>query len=218
MKEFFCKYCGQVYESTDPNPAACPLCAACMDDAAAAIAEDAAGRFYVVDQSDAIIHEGDEASCRAFMRSPTTKEIAEAAGGLDLSIVSFGEWMQRNVYDGSGDRFTDPTEDVGTEPGQVPEWNGVHFTDGVQMPTREEMRAFWQHQRQLDAWAQSLTDEQRKHLCNMGFFNSSVKGYAIRAAQEFGMTEDQTRDFLQCMSYALDMLNADEAEKLYCDF
>ena len=143
MKEFFCKYCGQVYESTDPNPAACPLCAACMDDAAAAIAEDAAGR--------------------------------------------------------------------------APEWNGVHFTDGVQMPTREEMREFWQHQRQLDAWAQSLTDEQRKHLCNMGHFNGIMRGYAIRAAQEMGLDDDQTRQLLQCYGYALDMLNADEAEKLYCD-
>lgn len=171
-------------------------------------------RYLVIDANDSIYKEGTKAECSAFLVDPTTKEIAEA-GGLALSIVSFGEWMQRNVYDGSGDRFTDPTEDAGTDPGQDPEWNGVHFTDGVQLPTREEMRAFWQHQRELDDWAHSLTAEQRNRLCDMGYYNDAMKGYCLRAARESGLTEDQSRELLRCFGYALDVMNKEEAEKLY---
>lgn len=101
------------------------------------------------------------------------------------------------------------------EPGQDPEWNGVHFTDGVQMPTREEMRAFWQHQRELDDWAHSLTTEQINRLCDMGYYNDAMKGYCLRAAREMGLTEDQSRELLRCFGYALDVMDKEEAENLY---
>lgn len=170
-------------------------------------------RYLVIDANDSIYKEGTKAECSAFLVDPTTKEIAEA-GGLALSIVSFGEWMQRNVYDGSGDRFTDPTEDAGTDPGQDPE-RPEDPAEGVQLPTREEMQAFWQHQRELDDWAHSLSAEQRNRLCDMGYYNDAMKGYALFAAREMSLTEDQSRELLRCFSYALDMMNKEEAERLY---
>ena len=96
LKEFICTHCGQSFESTDPNPAACPLCAACMDDAAAAIAEDAAagGDFFVVDEEDAIYKQGSYAACKAFLSDASTREIAEA-GAFTLTITSADSYIQR---------------------------------------------------------------------------------------------------------------------------
>lgn len=52
-------------------------------------------RYFVVDQTDAIHHDGTEAECRAFLVDPITKEIA-AAGGLALRICIASEWERRN--------------------------------------------------------------------------------------------------------------------------
>lgn len=41
-------------------------------------------KYYVVSQDDAILHEGSEQECRAFLHDPSTKEIAEAKeAGMD---------------------------------------------------------------------------------------------------------------------------------------
>lgn len=86
------------------------------------------------------------------------------------------------------------------------------------LPTAEEIKEDMRKYNELLTWAQSLTPEQIAFLCDGGWYNSAMKGYAIRAAREMDLDEDQTREFVRNYSYALDMMKKDEAERLYMDF
>jgi hypothetical protein len=90
--------------------------------------------------------------------------------------------------------------------------------DVIILPTQEEMDEDMRKYNELLSWAQSLTPEQIAFLCDGGWYNNTMKGYAIRAAKEMELTEDQTRELVRCFSYALDMMDKEEAEKLYIDF
>ena len=197
-----CKYCGRTYESTEPNPAACSECQACMDEAAQAIAEDAAapgGVLYIVDQSDAIHKEGTEAECLAFLADPITKEVAEA-GGLSFSLCPVDVWNRRN----SPEDLTDDNP-------------GVIFFDGIPFPieTAEQREADSRKRRELVQWAHSLTTEQINKLCDLGYYNDAMKGYCKAAAREMGLSEDQSRELLQWFGYVLDVMTKEEAENSY---
>lgn len=85
----------------------------------------------------------------------------------------------------------------------------------TQVPSDEEVRAAAEKQNELILWAQSLTQEQINFLCDGGWFNKAAKGYAIRAAKEMKLSEDQTQELLRCYSYALDVMDKEDAEKLY---
>lgn len=84
-------------------------------------------------------------------------------------------------------------------------------------PTAEEIAAAARKQKELLAWAQSLTEEQVNALSDFGYYNSSMKGYTIRAAQEMGLKDTQIQEFLNCFAYALSMMTKEEAEQLYID-
>lgn len=86
------------------------------------------------------------------------------------------------------------------------------------LPTAEEVKEDMRKYNELLKWAQSLTREQIAFLCDGGWYNNTMKGYAIRAAREMELNEDQTRELLRCFSYAFDMMDKEEAEKLYIDF
>jgi hypothetical protein len=90
--------------------------------------------------------------------------------------------------------------------------------DAIILPTPEEIAEDNRKYNELLTWAQSLTDDQIAFLCDGGWYNNAMKGYAIRAAKEMELTEDQTRELVHCFSYALDMMDKEEAEKLYIDF
>lgn len=90
--------------------------------------------------------------------------------------------------------------------------------DVIILPTAEEIKEDMRKYNELLAWAQSLTREQIAFLCDGGWYNNTMKGYAIRAAREMELNEDQTRELLRCFSYAFDMMDKEEAEKLYIDF
>lgn len=147
--------------------------------------------FYVVSQDDAILHEGSEQECRAFLNDSTTREITEA-GDLELRLVSAADWMRRNECE--------------PEP------------DAIELPTEEERRAFWQHEHELTAWMQSLTPEQIDKLCNAGYYNDAMRGYLIAAAKEAGMDHDQQQALLNALRYCLDTLTKSDAEQVYIKF
>ena len=90
--------------------------------------------------------------------------------------------------------------------------------DCIILPTQEEIEADRRKYNELLTWAQSLTAEQIAFLCNGGWYNATMKGYAIRAGREFGLDDDKIREFLRCMSYAHDVMDKDDADKLYMDF
>lgn len=169
-------------------------------------------KYFVVSHDDAILHEGSEQECRAFLDDSTTREIAEA-GALDLRLVSAADWMRRN----------------GCEPERTPAHGGAECdqdgrqvlhdaADAIELPTEEERRAFWQHEHELTAWMQSLTPEQIDKLCNAGYYNDAMRGYLIAAAKEAGMDHDQQQALLNALRYCLDTLTKAEAEQLYMNF
>lgn len=67
-------------------------------------------------------------------------------------------------------------------------------------------------------WAQSLTQEQVDYLCNGGWYNNTMKGYLIAAAQEAGLSKQQIRDLLNGLRMALSEKDKSDAEKLYLDW
>lgn len=87
--------------------------------------------------------------------------------------------------------------------------------DYIELPSDDEIKASAQKNKELTEWAQSLTQEQINFLCDGGWFNKAAKGYAIRAAKEMELSEDQTQELLRCYSYALDVMDKEDAEKLY---
>lgn len=92
------------------------------------------------------------------------------------------------------------------------------MTEGVILPTKEEMKEFWKHRHELDDWAQSLTEEQKDHLCNSGYYNNTIKGYLVLAARDADFTDDQIKALLSGCHYALDMHDKAAAERAYNNF
>lgn len=89
------------------------------------------------------------------------------------------------------------------------------YFDGVPMPTDKEIKEHARRQIELLAWAQSLTNEQISFLCDGGWYNSTIKGYLIRASKEADFTHEQTKDLLQGLRFALDFMNKEDADKTY---
>ena len=84
--------------------------------------------------------------------------------------------------------------------------------------TEEERKAYWQHQNELLRWAQSLDQEHIDFLCDGGWYNNTIKGYLIAAAREADFSDEQTRELLQGLRYALDTKDKQDADRLYQDF
>lgn len=156
---------------------------------------------------------------------------------LEGSFTGFNHYRGYNfVYedfetDGSGVQLEESADGVkititvGGDPQTCAECEQKHLDelaadaeDCIILPTQEEIEADRRKYNELLAWAQSLTAEQIAFLCNGGWFNNAAKGYCIRAAKEMELTEDQTRELLRCYSYALDMMDKEEAEKIYIEF
>ena len=96
-----------------------------------------------------------------------------------------------------------------TEPEQI---------SGSQPLTDEEARR--EHSRkqaELLRWAGSLTAEQINALCDFGYYNGTIKGYLIRAAREAELPEEKISELLRCMSYALDVMDKADADRLYSE-
>lgn len=130
-------------------------------------------------------------------------QLEESADGVTITIVVDGE--PQTCEECEEKRLEEYAADA-VEP------------DAIILPTPEEIAEDNRKYNELLTWAQSLTDDQRAALCDFGYYNNAMKGYAIRAAKEMELTEDQTRELLRCFSYALDMMDKEEAEKLYIDF
>ena len=130
-------------------------------------------------------------------------QLEESADGVTITIVVDGE--PQTCEDCEEKRLKEYAADA-VEP------------DAIILPTPEEIAEDNRKYNELLTWAQSLTPDQIAFLCNGGWYNNTMKGYAIRAAREMELNEDQTREFVRCFSYALDMMDKEEAEKLYIDF
>ena len=88
----------------------------------------------------------------------------------------------------------------------------------IVLPDKEESQRFWQEQHILLKWAQSLTQKQIDFLCNGGWYNETIKGYALAAAKEADFSDAQIKELLQCLHYVLDTKDKEDADRIYHEF
>ena len=63
------------------------------------------------------------------------------------------------------------------------------------------------------AWAKSLTKEQINFLCDGGWYNNTIEGYLILAAERAEFTKPQINRLRKCLKDAFSCFSKEEAEK-----
>ena len=81
--------------------------------------------------------------------------------------------------------------------------------------TEEELRAAREKVRRMDEKAYALLDEERKHICDMGFYNDVIRGYLIKAMENVGFEEKDISRALRGLYHAFDDMDAERAEQHY---
>lgn len=90
--------------------------------------------------------------------------------------------------------------------------------EAIVVPSREEMQAFIAHQREMEKKIFALSDEERNKICNMGFYNDTIRGYMIYAMKESGFSREDIEKALNGMWRAFDDIDAKEAARVYIEF
>lgn len=57
--------------------------------------------------------------------------------------------------------------------------------------------------------------KKRYEIINSGMCNSIIAGYLIAALEEAGFPPSEVKNACQCLVWAFDVINAEEAEALY---
>ena len=81
--------------------------------------------------------------------------------------------------------------------------------------TEEELRAAREKSRVMDEKAFALTEEERMHICDMGFYNDVVRGYLIKAMENADFEKKEISRALRGLHYAFDDMDAKRAEQHY---
>ena len=63
----------------------------------------------------------------------------------------------------------------------------------------------------LYSWSNSLSDDQIAFLCDVGWYNTAIEGYMIKAAENAGMTSFQINSLKERLKWAFDELTMQEA-------
>lgn len=71
---------------------------------------------------------------------------------------------------------------------------------------------------ELLSWAKSLSKEQINYLCDGGWYNSTINGYLIKAAEKADFSREQITALLDGLKEALSDNNKDDADDAYYDF
>ena len=80
---------------------------------------------------------------------------------------------------------------------------------------KEEIEAAREKHRKMDEKAFSLTEEERMHICDMGFYNDVIRGYLIKAMQNADFEKKDISKALRGLHHAFDEMDAMRAEQLY---
>lgn len=83
------------------------------------------------------------------------------------------------------------------------------------MMEKEEIKAAREKHRLMDEKAFGLTNEERMHICDMGFYNDVIRGYLIKAMQEANFEDKEISRALRGLHHAFDDMDATRAERLY---
>lgn len=65
--------------------------------------------------------------------------------------------------------------------------------------------------------ASRIPPDVRMMLCDMGYYNDTMKGYMIAGMRKMGFTESEIRKAVLGMRAAMDEKTAEEAEKVYTE-
>ena len=80
---------------------------------------------------------------------------------------------------------------------------------------KSERDAAGEKHRQMDEKAFALTEEERMHICDMGFYNDVIRGYLIKAMENAKFENKEISRALRGLHHAFDDMDATRAEKLY---
>lgn len=84
----------------------------------------------------------------------------------------------------------------------------------ITLPTDKEVKEMFAKQKELYRWARSLTQDQIDYLCNGGWYNDAIRGYLIAAARNADFTDEQIKNLLGGLRFALSEKNKNDAEKV----
>lgn len=85
-------------------------------------------------------------------------------------------------------------------------------------PSKEEIQAIMAEELRMDGMAQSMTEAERLHVMDMGFYNEAIKGYMVRAMKNADFSREDIAKALGGLRWALDDITAAEAAKEYQRF
>ena len=88
----------------------------------------------------------------------------------------------------------------------------------IEQPTPEEIKAAQEQVEAMMAKAQALTAEERFYICDLGYFNDSIKGYLIEAMQNAKFERADIQKALDGMRWALSENSAEDAAEIYREF
>ena len=77
------------------------------------------------------------------------------------------------------------------------------------------LKAAIEKRRLMDEKAFALTNEERMHICDMGFYNDVIRGYLIKAMENANFEKKEISRALRGLHRAFDDMDATRAEKLY---
>jgi hypothetical protein len=78
-----------------------------------------------------------------------------------------------------------------------------------------EMKAAIEKRMMMNEKAFSLSEEERMHICDMGFYNDVIRGYLIKAMENADFEKKEISRALRGLHHAFDDLDAMRAEKIY---
>lgn len=84
--------------------------------------------------------------------------------------------------------------------------------------TQEEKQAALDKVRAMEKKAFALTNEERMHICDMGFYNSVIQGYLIEAMNNADFSKAEIERALKGLKWAFDDTTAAEAAEVYQKF
>ena len=90
--------------------------------------------------------------------------------------------------------------------------------DVIILPTEEEKEQARAEFRELMKWSKSLSDKQIDFLCNGGWYNNAIRGYLIASCRNAKLSDEQTKEVLVGLNWALSEKNKAEAEKISNEF
>ena len=80
---------------------------------------------------------------------------------------------------------------------------------------KEEIKAAREKHRLMEEKAFALTEEERMHICDMGFYNDVIRGYLIKAMENADFEKKEISRALRGLHHAFDDMDATRAEQLY---